>query len=143
MYNFFPLDERDNLHRALASGAGERVNFIDFLYQPNCPDDYNPGQEDNYPPQTNSCGDACECEGNFDNDLDQDAADTTAFLGDRGRFFYNNPCTALDPCNGDFDCDGDVDAADTTKFIEDMGRYLYNNPCPQDCQTGDWCVYTP
>ena len=98
--------------------------------------------EDTYPPPGgNSCGDACECEGNFDNDLDVDGTDTTTFLVDLGRFFYNNPCEASDPCNGDFDCDGDVDGTDTTKFLEDLGRFFYNKPCPQDCQTGDWCGY--
>jgi len=98
--------------------------------------------EDNYPPPDgNNCIDACECEGDFDNDLDVDGTDTTVFLDDIGRFSSNNPCTALDPCNGDFDCDGDVDGTDTTKFLEDLGRFSFNNPCPQDCQTGDWCVY--
>ena len=29
-------------------------------------------QEDTYPPGGNGCGDACDCEGNFDNDDDQD-----------------------------------------------------------------------
>ena len=41
----------------------------------NCVNDYNPNQEDPYPPGGNGCGDACECEGNFDGDLDQDADD--------------------------------------------------------------------
>ncbi len=31
----------------------------------NCPYKANPGQEDNYPPLGNSCGNVCECEGNF------------------------------------------------------------------------------
>jgi len=75
--------------------------------------------------------------------VDVDGTDTNTFLVDLGRFLYNNPCEALDPCNGDFDCDGDVDGADTTKFLEDLGRFSYNKPCPQDCQTGDWCGYTP
>jgi len=82
-----------------------------------------------------------ECESDFTGDVD--GTDTTAFLDDLGRYFYNNPCTALDPCNGDFDCDGDVDGTDTSKFLEDLGRFSFNNPCPQDCQEGDWCVYTP
>ena len=43
--------------------------------------------EDTYPPDGNGCIDACECEGNFDNDLDVDGTDTTTFLGDLGRFF--------------------------------------------------------
>jgi hypothetical protein len=58
-----------------------------------CPTDYDPGQEDTYPPPSgNICGDACECEGNFDNDLDVDGTDTTKFLEDLGRFSYNKPC---------------------------------------------------
>jgi hypothetical protein len=101
-------------------------------------------QEDNYSPQTNNCGDACECEANFDGDEDVDAADMDSFLDtdkEFGRNVWNNPCTDADPCNGDFECDGDVDGTDTTKFLEDLGRFLYNKPCPQDCQVGDWCVY--
>ena len=45
----------------------------------NRPHDYNPSQKDSYPPQTNNCGDVCDCEGNFDYDSDQDGSDAASF----------------------------------------------------------------
>ena len=107
----------------------------------NCQLDYNPNQEDTYPPQSNGIGDACDCEANFDCDQDVDANDVTAFLTDFGRSIYNRPCTNQDPCKGDFSYDGDVDANDVTKFLEDFGRSQYNNPCPACTQGQPWCVY--
>ena len=41
----------------------------------NCPEIYNPDQEDTYPPRGNGIGDACECEGDFDCDGDVDGWD--------------------------------------------------------------------
>jgi len=105
-----------------------------------CPNIPNPLQEDNFPPQGNGIGDACDCEGNFNCDQDVDANDVITFLADFGRSQYNRPCTNLDQCKGDFSCDRDVDAQDVTKFLEDFGRSQYNNPCPV-CVVGDWCVY--
>ena len=105
----------------------------------NCPDIYNPGQEDTYPTQGNGIGDACDCEGNFDCDGDVDTDDIRAFLLDFGRNPYNDPCTN-DWCNGDFNCDGGVASDDLTKMLEDFGRNRYNNPCP-DCVGGNWCSY--
>jgi len=106
----------------------------------NCPSHYNPDQLDTYPPQGNGIGDACDCEANFDCDLDVDANDITAFLIDFGRSQYYRPCSNEDQCKGDFECDGDVDSTDVTKFLQDFGRSQYNNPCPA-CVAGDWCVY--
>ena len=106
----------------------------------NCPDDYNPNQDDSYPPQTNNCGDTCECEGNFDNDDNQDGSDAALFKLDFGRCNYcNNPCSSSNPCNGDFNCDYDVDGSDAAIFKEDFGRNQYNSPCPS-CPTDPWCV---
>ena len=105
----------------------------------NCPDIYNPFQEDNYPQGGNGIGDACECEADFDCDGDVDADDTGLFE-DFGRNIYNDPCSDGNPCNGDFDCDGDVDGADVAKLKEDIGRNLYYHPCPA-CAEGDWCTY--
>lgn len=105
----------------------------------NCPDTYNPGQEDTYPPQGNGIGDACECEGDFDCDEDVDAEDIREFLLYFGRGTYNDPCTN-DWCNGDFNCDGAVDADDLIKMLEDLGRNYYDNPCPA-CGGEDWCSY--
>ncbi len=98
--------------------------------------------EDNYPPLGNDCGDACECEGNFDGDQDCDGSDAAQFKGDFGRSPFFTPCTNLSPCKGDFDCDVDVDGTDAAKFKEDFGRSQFSNPCP-DCPTDPWCVYTP
>ena len=108
----------------------------------NCPTTYNPGQEDNYPPGGNGCGDACECEGNFDDDLDQDGTDAAIFKTDFGRSkISGNPCINLKPCNGDFECDTDVDGTNASLFKTDFGRSkISGNPCPI-CPTNPWCVY--
>jgi hypothetical protein len=82
----------------------------------------------------------CECEGNFDGDLDVDAEDVNEFLSHFGRSQFFNPCTNQDPCSGDFTCDADVDADDVTKFLEDFGRSQFFNPCPM-CTRDPWCVY--
>jgi hypothetical protein len=106
----------------------------------NCTYDYNPNQEDNYPPQGNGIGDVCDCECDFDCDGDVDADNVATFIADFGRFEFNNPCANDDHCNGDCECDGDVDSVDVEKFLEDFGRNHFNNPCPA-CEVGDWCVY--
>ena len=54
--------------------------------------DYNPNQEDLYPPQGNDLGDACDCEGNFDCDQDVDGTDAAIFKEDFGRSKFGNPC---------------------------------------------------
>jgi uncharacterized delta-60 repeat protein len=107
----------------------------------NCPDDYNPNQEDTYPPQGNGIGDACDCESDFNCDGNVDAGDVTSFLTGFGRNEFNDPCTIGSPCNGDINCDRNVDATDVTKFLEDFGRNQFNNQCPA-CVVGDWCTYT-
>ena len=88
-------------------------------------------QEDTYPPQGNGCGDACECEGDFEPDGDVDGTDALNFKAD----FYRNDCSELNPCNGDFNCDGDVDGTDTLMFKADFFR--------KDCPScGGWpCGY--
>jgi hypothetical protein len=102
----------------------------------NCPNHYNPAQEDTLPPQGNGIGDACDCEGNFDCDDDVDGYDAVVFAESLCR----EDCTNENPCNGDYDCDGNVDADDITISLEDFGRELNNNPCPA-CVTGNWCSY--
>ena len=106
----------------------------------NCPNHFNPNQFDSYPPETNNCGDACECEGNFDGDEDVDGTDASMFKTDFGRGGYVNPCSETTPCKGDFLCDGDVDGADAALFKADFGRGGYVNPCPY-CSVNPWCVY--
>ena len=96
----------------------------------NCPNISNPNQEDTFPLEGNGIGDACECEGNFDGDKDQDGNDAFTFKIDFGRNTYDNPCMGNRSCNGDFDIDRDVDGSDAVKFKEDFGRNSYDNPCP-------------
>jgi len=97
-------------------------------------------QEDSYPPLGNNCGDACECEGNFDIDDNVDGSDASGFKHSFGRNSGNRACTNGDPCKGDFLCDGDVDGTDASKFKSDFGRNVGNKPCPP-CHTVPWCQY--
>ena len=97
----------------------------------NCPSLHNPGQEDTSPPDGNNCGDACECEGDFEPDGDVDGSDAVKIKQD----FFRKDCNELDLCNGDFECDGDVDGTDAVNFKLDFFR--------KDCPScGGWpCVY--
>ena len=104
----------------------------------NCPDTYNPNQEDTSPPLGNGIDDACECEGNFDCNDNVDGSDLATFKANYGRNQYNDPCHAGDRCNGNFDCDNNVDGGDLALFKSDYGRNQYNNPCPT-CVVGEWC----
>jgi len=132
----------------------------------NCPNNYNPGQEDIYPPGGNNCGDACECEGDFDRDGSIGGSDVDLFKTDIGRNQWDRPCSVcqggptpgefcqtdpdcgeggecapdpLDPCYADFDCDGSVDGSDVDLFKTDMGRNQWDRPCPP-C-SGYTCSY--
>jgi hypothetical protein len=109
----------------------------------NCPATANPAQEDSYPPQGNAIGDACDCEGNFNCDADQDVdgSDASLFKADFGRSNMVHPCIAEDTCNGDFNCDGDVDGTDASLFKSDFGRSSLQNPCPACISGGAWCQY--
>jgi len=131
-YNYF-----DELTSQLPINAS--VDAFSYL-DDNCPEDHNPEQVDTYPPQGNWCGDACECEGNFDGDDDQDGSDAFDFKVDFGRSPLGNPCENGNPCNGDFDCDNDCDGSDAFTFKEDFGRSPFGNPCP-NCVTIPWCTY--
>ena len=97
-------------------------------------------QEDTYPLQGNGIGDACDCEGNFNCDEDQDGSDAALFKVDFGRSSFENSCETGDPCHGDFDCDHDCDGTGAAKFRKDFGRSTYHNFCPA-CVVGDWCLY--
>jgi hypothetical protein len=87
-------------------------------------------QEDSMPPGGNDLGDACECEGDFDCDGDQDGSDAATFKIHFGRSTFSRPCTPEDPCYGDFDADGDADGTDAATFKLDFGRSGFSNPCP-------------
>jgi hypothetical protein len=97
-------------------------------------------QEDSYPPGGNNLGDACECEGNFDCDTDEDGSDASKFKTDFGRSKILRPCSNISTCNGDFDCDVDVDGTDASLFKKDFGRSNIKNPCPP-CVSSVWCTY--
>jgi hypothetical protein len=104
-----------------------------------CPQSAN--QTDSFPPLVgNGIGDACDCEGNFDCDLDVDGTDAGKFKTDFGRSKFLDPCSNASQCHGDFDCDEDVDGTDAALFKPDFGRSTFINPCPC-CEVGDWCSY--
>jgi hypothetical protein len=105
----------------------------------NCEDIYNPNQEDNFPPQGNGIGDACDCEGDFDCDGDCDGTDAAKFKQYFGRSQFTIPCANGNQCYGNFDCDHDCDGTDAALFKLDFGRNRFNNPCPL-CITWGWCV---
>jgi hypothetical protein len=98
-------------------------------------------QEDIYPPQGNNIGDACDCEGNFDENATVDGMDAATFKADFGRSAISDPCTSEAPCNGDFSCNGNVDGLDAALFKQDFGRSGINNPCPICVSSGPWCQY--
>ena len=106
----------------------------------NCPNTSNTYQDDFFPPQGNSIGDACDCEGDFNCDGDVDGSDASTFKADFGRSLVENPCSAESPCNGDFNCDHDCDGTDASLFKNDFGRSSMQNPCPA-CVAGEWCNY--
>ena len=106
----------------------------------NCSSIANPLQEDSYPPGGNNCGNACECEGNFNVDVDVDGGDAATFKASFGRGGLNRPCNNGDPCNGDFTCDGNVSGSDAALFKLDFGRSGLDRPCPS-CTTTPWCSY--
>jgi rhodanese-related sulfurtransferase len=107
----------------------------------NCLTTSNQNQLDTYPPQGNNCGDACECEGNFDGNSTVDGLDAATFKADFGRSSISAPCTNADPCNGDFSCNGNVDGLDAALLKLDFGRSGINNPCPACESSEPWCSY--
>ena len=121
-------------------GCTDIADYDNYCLDDICPNTFDPNQKDSYPPAGNACGNACECEGNFDDDDNQDGSDAAIFKADFGRNTYSTPCSSSDPCEGDFDCDVDVDGTDAALFKSDFGRNSYNNPCPY-CPTDPWCVY--
>jgi hypothetical protein len=106
----------------------------------NCINTPNLGQEDTFPPGGNGCGNACECEGDFNSDGKVDGTDAANFKKDFGRGGLNRPCSNGDPCKGDFTCDQNVSGTDAALFKSDFGRNALNMPCPS-CVTVPWCTY--
>ena len=83
-------------------------------------------QEDFYPPQDKNCGDACECEGNFDDDGNQGGSDAAAFKAYFDRSAFLNPCINSNPSTRDFGYAGDCDGTDAAKFKENLGRSSFS-----------------
>lgn len=80
-------------------------------------------------------GNAYDCEGDFDWDLDADGAAAAQFKAAFGRRASKRPCINPYPCNSDFTCDGDVDVSDAAKFKSDFGRALHPiSPVRTVCQ---------
>ena len=133
---FFALTSYDTSNNE--SSLSEEVDYFADDEIPenedNCPFIYNPGQEDSYPPEGNSIGDACDCEGDFDCDGDVDAIDYMKFKEDCFDISLDNYSLR----NGDLDCDGDVDGTDSAIFKLDFGRNKFANSCPP-CEIGSWC----
>jgi hypothetical protein len=99
----------------------------------NCPNTPNTDQLDTYPPDGgNGCGDACECEGDFNSDGIVNFSELRQFSIDFGRA----DCTEDNPCKGDYNCDGMVDDFDFRQFEIDF----WTEKCPI-CPTDPWCVY--
>ena len=115
-------------------------------------------QEDSYPPpQGNGCGDACECEGDLNCDLQVNGLDTLLYKTDYPRsYFLNEPCAVCiggsndgqkclsdagcpegdcgqnpdNPCLADLNCDMKIDGLDTILYKADYSRSEYLEPCP-------------
>ena len=80
-------------------------------------------QADTYPPGGNGIGDACDCEGNFDCDVDVDGAEVTAFLLISVEVAMTGPVVpSMVPAMVTFSATGMLMRADVTKFLEDFGR---------------------
>ncbi len=74
----------------------------------NCPDDYNPSQEDC---DTDGIGNVCDCPGDVDCDNDVDLSDLAELLSN-----YNES-SGMSYADGDLDDDGDVDLSDLAALL--------------------------
>ena len=107
----------------------------------NCPEDYNPAQEDgdcdgigNVCDVTTDCIEGVTCDDDCDgfyNQNDNCLIDHNPNQEDTCPPQGNGIGDACD-CECDFDCSGGVDADDVTRFLLDFGRNEFNDPCTND-----------
>ena len=82
----------------------------------NCPEDYNPSQEDC---DGDGIGNVCDCPGDVDCDNDIDLADLAELLA------HYSATAGMTYADGDVDDDGDVDLADLAALLA-----VYGGTCP-------------
>lgn len=99
--------------------SSELTFFADDEIPPdedNCPNTYNPDQEDTMPPEGNGIGNACECLADINCDGKVDLADVTIL---KQEFSVSSSVATYD--NVDFNYDGKVNLVDTlilrTEFL--------------------------
>jgi hypothetical protein len=99
--------------------SSELTFFADDEIPPdedNCPNTYNPDQEDTMPPEGNGIGNACECLADINCNGKVDLADLNVLKQE-----FSVPLSPLLPCSADLNYDGKVNLVDTlilrTEFL--------------------------
>ena len=122
---YLPLIERNNLGIYHLGYDSCPYSDVDEDGAPdicdNCPSDYNPLQEDSYPPGGNGCGDACECHTDCNYDQKVDLSDLVSMKQE----FLRTDC-ATTHCNADCNYDNRVDLADLVM----MKGEFFRTDCP-------------
>jgi hypothetical protein len=112
-----------------ADGYGN-PGFSNNCDEDNCPDTYNPSQEDT---DDSGIGDACNDSIDSDDDEWEDVYDNCPATPNTDQEDTYPPGgnaigDACD-CEGDLNCDGNVDAGDVTAFLTDFARGHFFDPC--------------
>jgi hypothetical protein len=141
-----PTDDIDGEPRsdgAVDIGADEYVDTDSDIiadYADNCPNVYNPGQED---ADGDGIGNACDlCPNDPENDIDSDG--TCADIDNCPSTPNEDQSDTYPPqgngigdacdCEGNFNCysDSDVDGSDAALFKKDFGRSMLVEPCTSE-----------